>query len=834
MVTAAGRHNTKFKKITVSAGIAGFLLFCIFVVFYEDHTRKEARAKIDEHARVIADALWNYNYEAVSEYLNLACQSYNYAALSVVEAEGRGVFYDAPVMETGAFEGLLMAARLMPAIPLESNVLYQGRTIGSIEAVWVSRAIYTHAVVFVFFIMGFAVFLLYVRILQANQMLEQRVIQRTSALAAANTLLKNEISEREEIETTLRRSEENLRTTLDSIGDGVIVAATDGMIVRVNPVAQKLTGWQIAEAVGQPLSEVFHIVDARTREKLDDPVGRVLAAGTVVDLAEHTLLLASDGKEYQVADSGAPIRDHYGNITGVVLVFRDVSEDYRMREALRESERQLRKAQSVARLGSWQVDIETGNTILCDQACGIYGIDDCAGKSNRALRHIPLPEYRPMLAEKLKRLLRRESDYEEAEFKIKRPKDGLVRDIYTAGEYNPNRHIVEGIIQDITERKQAELELQKMENLKTVGMLAGGIAHDFNNILTGIFGNMSVARSRMEKGHPAINPLEEAERSMDRAIRLTNQLLTFSKGGYPVKEDARLDQIVEEVVRFDLSGSNVKPVFQSAINLWLAKVDKGQVQQVFSNLAINADHAMPKGGRLHIALENAEVSETSTLPLAPGKYIKAVVRDEGVGIEPMHLEHIFDPYYSIRQNGTGLGLATVYSVINKHGGHIRVSSEPSEGTTFTLYLPASEATRPEAIGRPETQAKTLQYAARILVMDDEEIIRNVISDMLIKCGCEVKTAADGKAAVEMYRAAMASGAPFDMIIMDVTVPGGMGGMEAVKEILAFDPRVRAVVSSGYADNVALGKYEEYGFIDILSKPYTLDRLYTVLNRVLQA
>lgn len=686
-------NSPNLKKIQVWGSLAALLLFCVFAVFYERHVHDEARAKIDEHARVIAAPLWNYNYRAASEYLNLARSASNYETLVVVETEG-GVFYEAPPMEHETMDQFLVAFRFVPKVPLATDVVYEGETIGRVRAVWIPRSIYIHAAFFVFFLMGVALFILYTRIFQAKRMLEERVQERTSALADANTRLQNEIREREQ------------------------------------------------------------------------------------------------------------------------------------------SEKQLRRAQSIARLGSWRVDLATRKTDLCPEACKIYGIDECSGTFNRELRQIPLPEYRAMLNKKLKKLLHGESEYEEAEFRIQRPEDGRIIDIYTVGEYNPKNNTISGTIQDITERKQAEAEMQKLERLKTVGMLAGGIAHDFNNILTGIFGNISVVRSKLENGHPALDAIEKAERSMDRAIRLTNQLLTFAKGGLPVREDARLDHIVEEVVRFDLSGSNVMPVFQSSEDLRLAKVDKGQVQQVFSNLAINADRAMPGGGRLYISLENAEVPEASPLPLSPGKYIKAEVRDEGIGIAPEHLEYIFDPYYSIRQNGSGLGLATVYSIMEKHGGHISVASEPAKGTTFTLYLPASEATRPAEARTVEKDAPNVKYAVRVLVMDDEDMIRNVASDMLKTCGCKVETTADGRETVKLYREAMDTGNAFDMVIMDMTVPGGMGGVEAVQEILAIDPEARVVVSSGYADNAALGNYADYGFMDILSKPYTLARLRNVLHRVL--
>lgn len=387
-------------------------------------------------------------------------------------------------------------------------------------------------------------------------------------------------------------------------------------------------------------------------------------------------------------------------------------------------------------------------------------------------------------------------------------------------------------VRDISEQKMAEEELQKMDKLKSVGTLAGGIAHDFNNILMGLFGNISLARLELSKDHPAFQFLKEAEKSMNRATLLTNQLLTFTKGGEPVKEDVNLGELVEDIVRFDLSGSNVKPVFETAANLWLAEVDKGQIQQVFSNLTINADQAMADGGHLYITMENESLSEKSLAELKPGKYIKITVRDEGTGIDEKELELIFDPYFTTKQAGSGLGLTTSYSIVNRHGGHIAVESTPGKGTIFTIYLPASEARQLPKTG--QTGAKTLsaKHSARILVMDDEEMIRNIASQMLTKNGCEVQTAEDGKQAIEMYSWAIDSGKPFDVVIMDLTIPGGMGGEEAVKQILALDPEAKCIVSSGYADDPIMANYSEYGFKDLVSKPYTMGLLQEVLGRVL--
>ncbi len=389
-----------------------------------------------------------------------------------------------------------------------------------------------------------------------------------------------------------------------------------------------------------------------------------------------------------------------------------------------------------------------------------------------------------------------------------------------------------GVHTDITARKQSAAQLQKIDKLKSIGILAGGIAHDFNNVLTGLFGNISIAKLMLGNDHPAFTSLEKAEKSMDRATRLTNQLLTFSKGGHPVKEDADLGRFIEEMVLFDLSGSHVKPVFRIAENLWRAEVDKGQIQQVFSNLTINADQAMPDSGHLYITVENFEVPKTGMLNLEPGNYIRITMADEGIGIDPNHIELIFDPYFSTKQAGSGLGLATVYSIIKKHGGLIRVASEPGKGTTFTLYLPASHKAQPPGTKHRQTKRLTCPRTARILVMDDEEVICEIAAEMLGAIGYEVETADDGKSALKKYRQSMAAGTPFDLVIMDLTIRGGMGGLEAIRALLAIDPHAKAIVSSGYAQDPVMANYDAYGFRGIVAKPYALDQLQRALDRVL--
>ncbi len=266
--------------------------------------------------------------------------------------------------------------------------------------------------------------------------------------------------------------------------------------------------------------------------------------------------------------------------------------------------------------------------------------------------------------------------------------------------------------------------------------------------------------------------------------------------------------------------------------MWPAEADKGQIQQVFSNLIINARQAMPDGGHLYITMENADISENAVPGLNQGRYIRITVRDEGTGIDRKYLDRIFDPYFTTKHAGDGLGLATVYSIINKHGGFIKVDSQLAKGTTFTLYLPVSESRQPAESRHPAAERATIKQTARLLVMDDDQMICTIVKQMLERSGFLVETASGGRQAVAMYKKALDVGKPFAVVIMDLTIPGGIGGKEAIKDILEIDPEARCIVSSGYADDPVMANYNEYGFSGIVAKPYTKSKLMEVLRQVL--
>ena len=389
------------------------------------------------------------------------------------------------------------------------------------------------------------------------------------------------------------------------------------------------------------------------------------------------------------------------------------------------------------------------------------------------------------------------------------------------------------MIHDITEQKKAQEELQKMAKLQSIGTLAGGIAHDFNNILTGLYGNLSIAKIKLSSEHVSHKYLDNAQESMDRAIRLTKQLLTFSKGGAPIKQEVGLSKLIHEIVEFDLHGSNVKPIFSEDDKLWNVQVDKGQIGQVFSNLTINANQASPTGGHLYIKLRNLEIDEKEIFSLKKGKYVEISFKDEGTGIDKKHLDKIFDPYFTTKSTGNGLGLATTYSIIKKHNGHIELESEIGKGTTFTIFLPAFKGISKDPIIEGKENINIETKKANILVMDDEEIICDMATEMITILGFSVSVVNDGKDAIVKYKESLETDNPFDIILMDITIPGGMGGKDTIKEILKIDPNAKVIVSSGYSTNNDISSWKKYGFKGSIPKPYTLQKLKKILYEILE-
>jgi len=383
---------------------------------------------------------------------------------------------------------------------------------------------------------------------------------------------------------------------------------------------------------------------------------------------------------------------------------------------------------------------------------------------------------------------------------------------------------------DITEH-----EILKASRVESIGILAGGIAHDFNNILTSLFGNIQLAQMKLDTDHAAYKYIQTAYNAMNQAKSLTGQLLTFAKGGQPLLEIEDIKSVISDSAILNLSGSNVKYRLKIADDLWQIRADKGQLSQVFGNIIINANQAMEGGGKIDIIAENITNIDEEMFPGLSGNYIMISICDEGSGISKDNINNIFDPYFSTKSTGSGIGLASVYSVIKKHQGEITVDSETGIGTTFTIYLPATPMENNETkkdTDKVQTENTKIAISANILLMDDEEAIRELCEELLASIGCTVQSVEDGKEALELYKEAKASGKPFDISIMDLTIPNGMGGVKTMEALLAFDADAKAIVSSGYSSDDAMANYKKYGFSARLVKPFQLEDLKQTISTLM--
>ncbi|MAG13353.1 MAG: hypothetical protein CMN78_02025 [Spirochaetales bacterium] len=404
------------------------------------------------------------------------------------------------------------------------------------------------------------------------------------------------------------------------------------------------------------------------------------------------------------------------------------------------------------------------------------------------------------------------------------------RDIDLLEQFAPV--VSEGVrrLKDLTEYKRMEEEIRKNQNLESLGVLAGGIAHDFNNVLTGVIGSLTLLEMLLDKDSDAHQIAVDGIKAADRTRDLTQQLLTFAKGGTPIKEVTSIEVLIRETTELSLHGSNTKPEYHLAENLHSVHIDQGQIGQVIQNLVLNADQAMPDGGMLKVSAENIELSAQNLFPLAAGPYVKVSVVDQGIGMTAEVITRIFDPYFSTKTAGHGLGLSITHSIIQRHDGHIAVHSEIDVGTTFELYLPALQE---HALTATEQEQEFAHGTGSILLMDDEDAIHRTVGRMLNSLGYDVESVYDGQDALQEYNASLDRGKAYDIVIMDLTVPGGMGGQKAVGKLHEMDPEIRVIVSSGYAHDPVMADYADYGFAGKITKPVDMQELAETVKSVLE-
>ncbi|WP_456430783.1 PAS domain S-box protein [Thermosulfuriphilus sp.] len=681
-----------------------------------------------------------------------------------------------------------------------------------------------------------------------------------------------DITSIKEAELALKESEARFRAISQMAPDAIVLMDKEGRIIYWNEAASRIFGYSASEALGQELH--LFLAPEKYHESYLRAFGRFKRTGKSL-LSGRTLeftAVRKDGTEFPIEVSLSLLR--YQEEPVFLGIIRDISQRKKAEETIRRrgdileaislaAERFLRASLNkeamtdvLSRLGE---ATSADMVILLEflpsdlpffKPCCYWlkeGLEDRSGvltgplplaKSAQGLLQVPGEAPRGKRVEELpsqEQLVFREMGLDSLifvpVFAGKRPWGVMLLGFKESRDWSQAEtealKAAADIIGAALFRERVEQELLKMEKLKSLELLAGGIAHDFNNILTAILGNVSLAKLLDKEGRVA-QILDQLEKASLQARNLTQQLLTFAKGSIPVKRKEDIGRLLVETVEFSLSGSNVKAHYDLAPDLWVAEVDQAQISQVIQNLVVNAKQAMPEGGIIEIEARNIRITSRDDLPLPPGPYVRLSIRDQGVGIPEGLLDKIFDPYFTTKQEGSGLGLAIVHSIVSKHGGWIDVVSSLGQGSTFVVYLPALE----ERIRhRAEGEGPVFRGEGRVLVMDDEEIVRKTLGTMLKTLGYEVAFAKDGQEAVEMYEAALKGGTAFDLVIMDLTVRGGMGGKEALKALLKIDPEVKAVVSSGYSDDPVMANFREFGFLDVVAKPYRMKDLIEVLRRI---
>ncbi len=654
----------------------------------------------------------------------------------------------------------------------------------------------------------------------------------------------HDVTEREHLLGQLEHERALLASVLEQMPSAVIILeASTGKLLLGNEQVSKILRYPTVPAFS---GKYFEMTDRKHEDGTpydpeDWPLARALNRGQIVD-KEEMVVIRGDNTQGLIEISAAPIYDRDGSIVAGVAVFTDITER-------REAEEKLQLAGQLQQIIEFIPDAifvldEDRRVIAWNRAMERFsgiGKADVIGKKDSYHGAEFFQSRRLLIDYVLDQDLRPESyrtvsqDNDTLIARFNTPNAIWGKEAYLEVRATPLKNekgqVIGAIesIRDITRQQEMEEESLKAQKIESLGLLAGGIAHDFNNFLTAILANVQLARLKLTKGMDVARALQNVEETIVKASDLTRQLLTFSKGGAPLKRTTAMNELLQDTVEFVLRGSKAACQFAIADNLWMVNVDPGQISQVISNLAINAIQAMPDGGILTVRAENAEIGLERYLPLETGRYIKIAMTDQGVGIPPEHLSKIFDPYFTTKHEGNGLGLATSYFIISNHGGHIGVESQLGAGTTFTVYLPAALGPLVEQVSE---EPRLFGGRGKILLMDDDLGIIQASSEMLEEIGYEVEHAYDGKSALQCYLEAVQAENPFDLVILDLTIPGGMGGKETIAGLREINPDLHAIVSSGYPDDPVMLNYTEYGFAAKLVKPYTMEILSEVLQRVL--
>ena len=642
-----------------------------------------------------------------------------------------------------------------------------------------------------------------------------------------------EITDRKKMEEDLRQSEEKFRTLANTVSAGIVILK-NGKFCYVNQYLLDATGYTFEELRDVNYLEAIH---PDYRDEIQRRQTRRMR-GEYVPSEFQFKIVMKNGKEAWVHQNAGLIR--FEGEPATLATIWDITEQKKIEQALAAEKERLDVTLSSIGDSVISTDIDTNVVTINKIAETLTGFskEKAVGRPLDEICLIVNPQTHAVYESIFKPMVEKHGIVPYKRHIVMLSGDGAEHQIdMSVAPIRSDEGSVIGMVivfRDITDRQKLEAELFKARKLESLGVLAGGIAHDFNNILTGIITNLFMAKISMPPASESYKMLLDAEKACFRASRLTKQLLTFSKGGSPVKEVASVKELIEDTVGFCLSGSNANYRLEIPDDLMASTIDKGQIDQVINNLLINALQAMPAGGTITVTAENCIIKEGNGSPeamhhgLRPGNYVKVSVKDEGVGIPAKDLEKIFDPYFTTKPQGSGLGLTTSYSIIKNHDGAITVESRPCKGSIFSFYLPALEV----IVNSFAAEGRNSKYSGgKILVMDDDDSVRTVVMQLLKGFGYEVHCTTTGNETIESYKSALQEGAPFDVVIMDLTIPGGIGGKEVVKILHEADPNIKAIVASGYSNDPVMANFREYGFSGVIVKPFNIDEFVRVLEEV---
>ncbi|HSV96575.1 MAG TPA: PAS domain S-box protein [Spirochaetota bacterium] len=645
-----------------------------------------------------------------------------------------------------------------------------------------------------------------------------------------------DISQRKEAEQRLAEREKLHRLITDTVRDAIRILDLATMrYIYANPYAIELFGSPEDDYVGSAFG--VHLDDESREgllkmieEELLNDARRDPARTVTFELVET---LSSSDKTIWTENRATFVRDSTGRPSAILTITRDITARKEAEIALRESEELFRM---MTEEGSDLILIlEKSGTIIyqspsVERILG-YGTEGMIGKDVSEFIH---PGDLRKFVAAYSEFLRNPSGIPSVEMRVKH-RDASWRTLEIKAKEITRHHTLKGLIvncRDITDRRRIEEELHRAQKLESLGLLAGGIAHDFNNILTSIIGNIALSKMDIDAESEIFESLSDAEKASYRAKDLTLQLLTFSRGGAPIKKTTSLIELIRETVTFTLRGAAVQYDLSIADDLWLVDVDEGQISQVINNLLINALQAMGGDGKIEITAQNRVIGpiEKRRYPFSTGCYVVIAIRDYGPGIPEELLQKIFDPYFTTKKDGSGLGLSTVYSIIKNHSGYVDVGSQLGRGATFTLFFPASVGKSCEIESVPVVSGLGQR---KILLMDDDTQVLRVTEKLLSRLGYRVHCSRDGAQAFEYFTHAMDVGDPFDLVILDLTIQGGLGGKATMEAIRQLDQNVRAIVSSGYSDNPVMAEYKKYGFNAVVKKPFQVDELSQIIHNLVQ-